>query len=50
MNCASKLREESLQQLGAADGEADQALFLGRLRQLGLLYRFAVRLGLVATN
>ena len=39
-------QEESLQQLGAADGEADQALFLGRLRQLGLLYRFAIRLGL----
>lgn len=37
---------ESLQQLGAADGESNQALFLGRLRQLGLLYRFAVRLGL----
>ena len=39
-------QEESLQQLGAADGESNQALFLGRLRQLGLLYRFAVRLGL----
>jgi len=39
-------QEESLQRLGAADGESNQALFLGRLRQLGLLYRFAVRLGL----
>ncbi|MFZ4790153.1 MAG: serine/threonine-protein kinase [Candidatus Competibacteraceae bacterium] len=39
-----QVHDESLQKLGAADGEPDQALFLGRLRQIGLLYRFAVRL------
>ena len=39
-----QIREESLEKLGAADGEPDQSLFLGRLRQIGLLYRFAVRL------
>ncbi len=41
-----QVEDEALQNLGPADGKSDQALFLGRLRQLGLLYRFAVRLGL----
>lgn len=41
-----QVEDESLQNLSPADGKSDQALFLGRLRQLGLLYRFAVRLGL----